>query len=169
MSLSLSGFPRASTHSRRLFASLLSILVISCSFALPTIVQAYDGWVYRADLGGWLDVNTGLVWGQRASTTLGGSWSWNGANNIFIPTLRTATGNPLWRLANKGELEDAYLKDGADFFLPPPPPNPYAWVWSSSTKGKNLAFAINLYTGERGYYSTKSYIDAIPVYRAFVP
>lgn len=129
--------------------------------------QTYGGWVYRSDLGGWLDSNTGLVWGKSCVEATGAVCYWSGANT-YTSSVRTATGNSAWRLPTAAELEDAYQKGGPSVLLTR---SQQSFFWSSQTQGKKYAWAsdwTSRASGNRsGFYDQKSIGNAIPVYRAY--
>lgn len=157
--------------SRLRFFSLALAVLATASTSLPAAAEAYDGWVYRQDLGGWLDSGTGLVWGGHSAVLGTGSWSYNGANNKYLPNLRNSTGIAAWRLPTKAEVEDASRKGVHQHLIPPtnpmPPPSSLGYnCWTSTTRGRSSAYVANVRTGGGGYYSTSSYTNIVPVYRA---
>lgn len=157
--------------SRLRLAAMAVALLITASTFLPTAAEAYDGWVYRQDLSGWLDTGTGIVWGGHSGVLGTGSWSYNGANNKYLPNLRSSTGIAAWRLPTKAEVEDAARKGLYQLLIPPtnpePPPTSLGYnCWTSTTRGKTSAYVANIRTGGGGYYSTGSYTNIVPVYLA---
>lgn len=132
-------------------------------------------WEYRPDLGGWLDWNTGLVWGQNAydffyemdpeSYMMG---NWHFANEVVIPEYCFWTGFDDWRLPTRAEVSDATRHRYVDFVLDGyvSYTNPYR-TWTSEGNGV-WRFSGDLRTGE----STKtlhegSTVNTVPVRRAF--
>src|SRR5262245_1059590 len=76
----------------------------------PVGAQAQSVWQdRRADLGGWLDTSTGLVWGQDFSSATDSTWSWDGANRHLVD-LRAISGNASWRLPTVNELLNVSTK-----------------------------------------------------------
>lgn len=166
--------PSRSTNARRHFLAALTAAAFALlTAAAPSTAQAYDGWVYREDLGGWLDENTGLVWGVSAGDAYGGVWTWKGANNVYLPRYRADTGINAWRLPTPDELQDAYLKGASGVLVPAPDPvtgsyGNHRFFWSSQTKGKKSAWLADWILGGVFYSSqTRSYANAIAVYRAY--
>jgi hypothetical protein len=132
-----------------------------------------DNWLFSEELGGWLDLDTGLVWGETGGASVGGSWSWNSANTVFLPMYRTMTGISAWRLPTVAELQQAY-RNGAPYAgvgypgLDPDSPEHYrAWFWTSQQKGSRFAYAVTWLTNTANWWDKRSWGDVIPVYRAF--
>lgn len=158
---------------RRTALAVLAALPLAITLA-PNTAQAQTGWEYVEDLGGWLDWDTGLVWGEHSAVLGTGSWSFNGTNKTYLPNYRAATGISAWRLPTRAEVADAASKRLDLVIMPPQPPNtsPNSLgynCWTSTMKGSKSAFVGNIRTGGGGYYSTSSYTNVVPVYRAFVP
>lgn len=156
-----------------------NFLIVAAAFLLglgsATTAQAQTGnWEYSEDLGGWLDWSTGLVWGEHSAVLNTGAWSLNGTNKTYLPNYRAATGIAAWRLPTRAEVADAASRRLDLVIMPPQPPgtspNSLGYnCWTSTMKGSSSAFVANIRTGGGGYYSTKSYTNVVPVYRAFAP
>jgi hypothetical protein len=164
------------THRRNLLLLPCAAIALACCLSQPSQVRGQevgDNWLFSEELGGWLDLDTGLVWGETASAAIGGSWSWNGANNIFLPNYRAMTGISAWRLPTVAELQQAY-RNGAPYSgvghpgaVLPTPQDYGVWFWTSQTKGSKFAYAVTWLNNKSNYWDKRSYSDAIPVYRAF--
>lgn len=78
---------------RRCLSSLLGLLsLLLCSLAssvalhaqyplLPAGSNGNANYEWRTDLGGWRDLQTNLVWGYSMSESIGGNFSYQGANS----------------------------------------------------------------------------------------
>jgi hypothetical protein len=141
----------------------------ACIIALAAVVGAQEiqaeNWTYRADLGGWLDNETGLVWGQSSRVWNPSVWySHSGAVNVGIPAYRQMTGNPKWRLPTLAESQAAYAHN-AYTYLSQTGDTSVAPAWTSNTQGKKSAWVFWISTGQTMQVGTGSSAAIRPVYR----
>ena len=117
----------------------------------------------RADLGGYLDWDTGLVWGEEKGIS-----SWDGAV-AYHSRLSISTGKP-WRMPTVAECQVA-AGHGICGAIPSTSQGRSCWTSDAKTKGgaKSSHYAIAfLWLPDYVYlYWNGSLIDSIPVYRAF--
>jgi hypothetical protein len=146
----------------------LGILAIGLVCFGPTarIAQAQAGdWEYVEELGGWLDWDTGLVWGEDVR-----SISWTNAQNVYLPQLRAATGNPLWRMPTIAESQTAAAHGIYDVVVFPVGPGFPAWTSETKkVKGTQSAYAVYPSFGNAVLYSQKTNLLFLPVYRPIAP
>ncbi len=127
-------------------------------------VQAQTGdWEYSDAWGGWLDWDTGLVWGQSKGIS-----TWDGAVG-YVGRLSTNTGKP-WRLPTVAEAQVAtangiFVVSGIFFRAGE------NWTSDAKTKGgaRTSHYSFNFHSGAAILTNNKSLIDTIPVYRLFTP
>ena len=159
----------------KLYRSLFSLLsgLVLMATCYPSEAQAQSVWQdRRADLGGWLDTSTGLVWGQDFCSATDSSWDWDGANRHLVD-LRAITHNASWRLPTVNELLDVSTKGGYSLLIVANGELANS-CWSSEVPKKNSkqrAYAVSVGDSHGGVldYAKGSWLNAIPVYRAFIP
>ena len=137
-------------------------------------------WVYSQDEGGWLDRNTGLVWGENAQDlfqsldpdadvyVLG---SRDFAEEVVIPAYQDETGFDDWRLPTRDELTDAASKNYTNYAFPNGV-NPWTYQVVTWTSGGNARWGYygDLVTGEtRRTLQAGSFLNVTPVRRASTP
>lgn len=135
--------------------------------------QAQTGhWEYVDALGGYLDWDTGLVWGEQK-----GIGTWNGSVT-YMSTLSARTGFP-WRQPTVAECQLAAAHGIAS--VPSVTVEGRGIIasgrdcWTSDTQNKGSAkfwhYAVFFWGLEVGVNKDNngSLIDTIPVYRAFTP
>jgi len=147
-------------------ALLLGILafVFICTGLPERLAHAQTGnWEYSEELGGWLDWDTGLVWGKQD-----GIAGW-GDSNAYMSRLAASTGHP-WRMPSVAESQVAFAHG---IFGVPGIFYRAAGTWTSDAKNKGGArtahYEFDFYTGTARLIGNNSLIDCIPVYRAFTP
>jgi hypothetical protein len=134
-------------------------------------VHAQTGWEYVPELGGYLDWDTGLVWGEHSSLVVqnGGGRGWEFMRDNYLPSYRAMTGIPDWRMPTIAESQIA-AAHGIDAVIPSAS---YAnYCWTSETKSKGWANKAHYGVEPNGGYVAlfnKSTLSLIPVYRAFTP
>lgn len=145
---------------RTLVLGLLS--AVTFIGALYTTAANAGDWEHRPDLGGYLDLDTGLVWGERGV----GLGSWDYISNTYIPNLRSRTGLP-WRFPTVAESQLA-ASHGITSTV-----TISGTCWTSDAKNKGGArtahYAVNMFSGEANLFNNGSLIHFVPVYRAFTP
>jgi len=144
-----------------------------CGLALPvrSAMAQTGNWEYVPELGGYLDWDTGLVWGEHSITVSGwGSWSWDGAQDIYLPSYRTLTGIQNWRMPTVAELQSA-AAHGINAVINNPYPRGSCWTSDTKSKGwsKFAHYQVSPTTGSAGLYDNRASGQFIPVYRAFTP
>lgn len=148
-----------------LFAALVSGIGLS-----PSAAHAQTGdWEYVEALGGYLDWDTGLVWGEHARNVLGFGPGWDFVQNNYLPSYRTLTGISQWRMPTVSESQLA-AAHGINSLINPPR-GIYCWTSESKSKGwaKTTHYAVEPFSGLSYLYNNKSNINFIPVYRVFTP
>jgi hypothetical protein len=152
-------------------AGILAALFVSLMF--PAAASAQTGnWEYVEDLGGWLDWDTGLVWGSVKAAV-----SWNTVQSTYLPQYRAATGISDWRMPTVAELQTASANGIYNVLVGPTfPPNglPGFPAWSSETvkkkvKGVEYAYFVTPFNGSVGQQDKRVNYGFIPVYQAFAP
>jgi hypothetical protein len=137
---------------------------------LPQTVQAQTGWEYVPELGGYLDWDTGLVWGEHSFRVTSSSWNWDGVNNKYLPNYRAATGIAAWRMPTVVEAQVA-AAHGIAAAMTLPSNVSFSPCWTSESKSKGWAksahYAVTPAGGGTDLYNNRSGISFIPVYRAF--
>jgi hypothetical protein len=155
--------------SRLTFLSTI-IFALLLTFADARSVHAQTAnWEYHPELGGYLDRNTGLVWGDHG---------FNVAHTLFmfktvapyLTNYRTLTGISQWRLPTVAESQTA-VAHGINAVVPGGITGVPCWTSESKSKGweKDAHYAVYLTSGVVTLYNNASNIDVIPVYRAFTP
>lgn len=175
---------------------LLSVVAICVLFLAGHKTEAAPPagtavYVWRADLGGWLDTSTNLVWGYSATSISGSNYSFNYANTTLranYATLLTNSGYPAegaaaaqhtnWRLPALNEYQGAWNKGffttGADGFnydtspamgyQGPPYGNGLNWTTTPGAgKNKNSIYLFNIIDGGNMIVSKTSSVQAILV------
>jgi len=79
-------------------------------------------WLYLDAEGGWLDLNTGLIWGQNTydfflqlgNETYG---SWDYTKNTLLPAYCDATGFDDWRMPTSAEVAQAAASQYYEYVL----------------------------------------------------
>lgn len=145
---------------RALVLGVLAAVTVTC--ALQTTAANAGNWEYRPDLGGHLDRDTGLVWGERAV----GLATWGDISNNYLPNLRSRTALP-WRFPTVEESQMAVSHGiSANIVV-------FGDCWTSYAKNKGEAktshYAVNLYSGDTNRFNNNSLIHFLPVYRAYTP
>lgn len=136
----------------------------TCLFGLLAVVgtATAGNWEARPDLGGWLDKDTGLVWGEDVNTfkfRTDPTWpgltiTWSGAVN-FVTIYRAATGFNDWRLPTTAEGSVA-VGHGITPILFPMQLDSVDQVWTSETKGSQQAYTFSLWTGRAVLHGKES-------------
>lgn len=148
--------------SRFTYAVIVISAFLTVAFSAPQAHAQTGNWEdRRADLGGYLDLDTGLVWQEQSS----GLATWTNANNS-VNTLSNNSGHP-WRLPTVAEFQLAVNHDI----------NSYSIIqgdcWTSEAKNKGGArtahYACNPLSGEAYLWGNNSLIHFIAVYRAYSP
>jgi hypothetical protein len=126
-----------------------------------------ENWEFREDLGGWYDVESGLVWGQPSQDWSQYGYNWLAASQVAIPQYRQMTGNSKWRLPTAEEFQTAYQHNAWAYFSQT---SDYHGGWWSSTAGtgknkKDAWMMSNIITGLIRLSSQQSGLRIIPVYR----
>lgn len=127
-------------------------------------VRSLESWTYRADLGGWLDNQTGLVWGPGSSDVFGGVlYTWAGASNK-LSDYRVATGRAAFRLATAEEVRTA-IGHNAIAYFEQTMNAPYNRYWTSEEAGRQTAWVGRFHVGEVQAIDKKSAVQFMGVYR----
>jgi hypothetical protein len=93
------------------FSSIVAALVLTTKAPVSA-----ENWEFREDLGGWYDVESGLVWGE-VSKAWNNSWfDWRSANTVGVSEYRQLTGNPNWRMPSLAEWQTAMSHNAAAYF-----------------------------------------------------
>jgi hypothetical protein len=158
-----------SQEMNRVLQRLVVLAVCTVAFAGISLQAntslAQTGWEYVPELGGYLDWDTGLVWGEHSRTISNSSWTWDGAQNIYLPQYRQLTGIADWRLPTVAEAQSAIAHGVDDVILIP---GTATSIWTSDTpKKKGYAYMININTGTTFLTPKLSGFSVVPVYRAF--
>ena len=150
-----------------LFALLLAGISLNASPA-----QAQTGnWEYVEALGGYLDWDTGLVWGEYSINVMNPAFymGWDYVNTNYLPGYRSATGIAAWRMPTVAELQTA----GAHGIITTiGVGNPGIPSWSSEqakVKGVQRAAAVYLFNGAVELRSKAVGAGFIPVYSILPP
>jgi hypothetical protein len=134
-------------------------------------------WEYSAAWGGWLDWNTGLVWGQdtfnyfqEIDPDIYAYGSWTYCNTTVLPNYRLSTGFNDWRMATRAEVAQAAANDYYDVVLADyngsisSPEH----TWVADGGGGNWRYYGDLRTGlSVRTIEARSYLNLTPVRRAF--
>lgn len=126
-----------------------------------------ENWKYRADLGGWLDVETGLVWGPYSGEWTNYGYNWLAADRVGVPDYQQRTGNSKWRLPTVAETQTAYAHHAVTYFAQT---SAYAGAcgWTSTAgdkQHKKEAWIMrSFYTGTTALISKESSVGFRPVY-----
>ena len=110
-----------------LAVSFAFVIVHSALFAgkpTPPPPSPPPHWEYFAELGGWLDWNTGLVWGQdtynyfqEIDPDIYAYGSWTYCTTTVLPNYRLSTGFNDWRMPTRAEVAQAAANDYYDVVL----------------------------------------------------
>ncbi len=145
-------------------ASLLAALATAVLLVGAGPVAA-ESWTYRADLGGWLDNETGLVWGQSSRVWNPSAWySYSGAVYGGIPTYQQMTNNAKWRLPTVAEAQTAHAHNIYSY-ISQTGDTSVAFAWASDKQGKKQAWIVWISTGKAMLTSVNSSAAVRPVYR----
>ncbi len=148
---------------RRFLCLAFLALTFTSIFAERSAIAQTGNWEYVPELGGYLDWDTGLVWGEQKGIS-----TWAGANNRMA-ILAANTGFP-WRMPTVAESQVAAAHG---IFWVPGIFYRAAGTWTSDAKNKGGArtahYEFVFYTGTARLIGNNSLIDSIPVYRAFTP
>ena len=156
----------------KIFKSRLTItaLLISAFFVALATSRSAQGqttnFVYHPELGGYLDSNTGLVWGNSCLRTFGTLTSWDYAQGTFLTRYRALTGVAAWRQPTVSELQIAGAR-GISTAVNLPASGNYLY-WTSEKRGKGH-YAVEPSESYVELLGNGSAIDAIAVYQAFTP
>jgi hypothetical protein len=160
-----------------LFSARRACLVISFALVLglglvPKSAHAQTGWEYVPELGGYLDWDSGLVWGEQKGIS-----TWD-KSVTYMSNLRTSTGFP-WRQPTVAECQ---LAEAHGIYLVPSVTVEGRTIasgrdcWTSDTKNNGSAKSWHYVVGfwnsgilSVNQFGNGSLIDSIPVYRAFTP
>ena len=149
---------------KRLFLIPFFVLAIASVNQSATTAHAQTGdWEYVEGLGGWLDWDTGLVWGQQKGIS-----TWDGTV-AYMSQLRDNTGLP-WRMPTVAESQVASANGIVEvpgiFYR-----NSECWTPDAKNKGgaRSAHYVFNFHWGVAYLWGNGSLIDSIPVYRAFSP
>ncbi len=151
-------------------------MVLIASFALALAVslhatpaQAQTGWEYVPELCGYLDWDTGLVWGEH-SMNVAGTVRWDNVQSSYLPSYRVLTGIPDWRMPTVSESQSA-AAHGINDLITPSRTGIYCWTSESKSSGwaKTAHFAVNPLSGDTVLYNNGSFIGFIPVYSILPP
>ena len=143
---------------RTLLIGTLAAAIFSCWLPVSSVQAQTGNWEYSEELGGWLDWDTGLVWGEQKGIS-----TWDGAVG-YVGRLSTNTGKP-WRLPAVAECQVAtahgiYGVPGIFYRA--------SENWTSDAKNKGGArtahYSFNFYSNAAILTNNKSLIDTIPVY-----
>jgi hypothetical protein len=143
---------------------MLAFAVLATACVARTPAAHAENWQYRVDLGGWLDNETGLVWGPPSQTWINASFQWSPDAAQFY---RNITGNPLWRLPTLAEFQTAYSHNAWAYFSQT---SDYWGAWWTSTAGtgkdKKSAWAMmSIKTGKTALHTQTSAMGIMTVYR----
>lgn len=133
-------------------------------------VQAQtNNWEYSDAWGGWLDWDTGLVWGEHGINVAQTSFMWNTVDP-YLENYRTLTGISQWRLPTVAESQMA-VSHGINAVVPGGRTGLACWTSESKSKGwaKSAHYAVFLSSGNVTLFNNSSALDVIPVYRLFTP
>ena len=156
---------------RRVFVCL-AILSVIVTLVPAAQAQAAGNWEYVEELGGWLDWDTGLVWGDYWDIReYWGYSNWNSTATTFLSRHRIRTGIPNWRMATIAEMQTISANQGYLNWFPtwqPGDSQPYP-SFTSATQGKKWAYAVSFFTGSVVQLDQKTLVIPMPVYRLFTP
>lgn len=143
-----------------LFVASFSALNLST----PVAQAQTANFQYVSELGGYLDQNTGLVWGEQVGIT-----NWDGAVR-YASNRATTTGKP-WRLPTVAECQTA-AANGICNAIPSTATGRSCWTADSSKKkgGAKSSHYVVVFLWLPSFvqlYSNTSLIDCIAVYKAF--
>ncbi len=148
---------------RLVVLAVCTVAFAAVSLQAKTSLAQTGNWEYVPELGGTLDWDTGLVWGDQKGIS-----TWDGAV-AYVSRLSTNTGLP-WRLPTVDECQVA-AAHGICGAIPSTSTGRVCWTSNAKTKGgaKFTHYAVTfLWLPEFVYlYNNNSLIDSIPVYRAF--
>jgi hypothetical protein len=148
---------------RLVLLAICAVAHAGVSLPASTSLAQTGNWEYVPALGGYLDWDTGLVWGEQRGIS-----TWNGAVANF-GRLSDSTGVP-WRMPTVAESQVAtahgiYGVPGVFYRA--------SSCWTSDAKNKGGArtahYAFFFHSGTAYLASNNSLNDSIPVYRAFTP
>jgi hypothetical protein len=155
------------TTCARRYLPLAFLVLASFGFGVAerSAIAQTDNWQYVPELGGYLDWDTGLVWGEQRGIS-----TWDGAV-AYTDRLRTNTGFP-WRLPTVAECQLA-AANGICEAIPSTAQGRSCWTADAKNKGgaRTAHYAIVfLRLPDFAYlYGNGSLIDSIAVYQAFTP
>lgn len=173
---------------RKLFLIALGVVTLAGHVAQAGPPASASVYVWRADLGGWLDTSTNLVWGYSSmgisntpvtspqAETFAANYATTLRNSGYVNEADVA-GQYVWRLPNLGEYQDAFAKglfweDGTTGLYDQSPAagfqSPaYGWLkWTSTPgtgKNKKLMYYFETTGGTWGTATKTSGLNAIVV------
>jgi len=157
-------------HNRSVAALWLRLLGTLLAVLLPaTIATAQQQWLYVESEGGWMDLDTGLVWLDYSNKRKGEDpthyafYQFDVAQRIAADLVHL--GKDDWRVPTKAEMLTAFQHNIAAC-VPLYDTRPgYRW-WSSDSKTKISAWAVDLVDGTSVVRSKESLLALVCVRKA---